>query len=556
MSIQYFVEGKVKYDIKGDYKTFSKDNIVNNSTQEVQQKGVNTGVIYSNPDTIDENDTPNDTIDVSLNVFFDGTSNNKTNTESRLTNNTEYNKKSNKDDDSYMNDFTNIARGYDAIDPNADKQAVVYIEGIGTVDGKSDTMPFISAVPNNIGGGLGEGDRGVQAKVTKGCIESARTLKRKFEKRKINVLKINVYGFSRGATAARHFVHVVLSATPYIYKNNGSITVYPPAYYDISTKEKAPKLIIQLNNLSEEQQAILDAYGYFGACLIKEDVSIKKIVFNFVGLYDTVASFGLNHRGTSILGVDIVDDDAKQLNLDAIKQAYFTLQIASDDEFRENFSLTNINSTGLNGLEFTLPGVHSDIGGSYIDGEREDRQIYKGYKSECEKFKKILEDEGWYTKGELEVNLLEKMILKKMDTYELRGTRKLSNQYDKIPLQQMFHYSKQFEVIYDDVILTNKEKINNEEIKTVYTHLAFYMNKCNQIREKYVKEYNSGNTVNTAQYIKDIKQISYLSDLPIDVLKNLRNKYLHWSVSDKIGMGPNTDEVTSFDKRKRYILQG
>ncbi len=554
MSIQYFVEGNVKYDIKGDAKTFSKENITNNSTQEVRQKGTDTGVSYNQPEKIIENDTPIDTIDVSLNVFFDGTSNNKTNTESRLTNNDDYNRKSNKKDDSYENDFTNIARGYDGIDPNADKQAVVYIEGIGTVDSKSDTLIF--SLPNNVGGGLGEGDRGVIAKVTKGCVESAKTLRFKFEKRKISTLKINVYGFSRGATAARHFIHVVLTGTPYIYKENNTTTVYPPAFYEFSTKEKAPKLSIQLNKLSEEQQAILDTYGYFGACLIKENVSIKKIVFNFVGLYDTVASFGIDHRGKSIFGIDIIEDDAKQLNLDAVKKAYFTLQIASDDEFRDNFSLTNINSTGLHGLEFTLPGVHSDIGGSYIDGDEEDRQLYVGYKNDCEQYKKILEDEGWYNKNQLEINLLEKKIIMKYDSYELRGIRKLSNQYDKIPLQQMFHYSKQFNVIYNTNKIERKEKINNEEIKTVYDYLLLYMNKCNEIREKYVDEYDPDKTISSEQYIKEIKQISYLSHISIDVLKNLRNKYLHWSVSDNFGMGPNVEEITTADKRKRYILQG
>jgi hypothetical protein len=556
MSIEYFVEGKVKYDVKGDYKIFSKENITNNSTQEVQQKGTETGVNYNKPETIQENDTPSETIDVSLNIFFDGTSNNKTNTESRLTNNDDYNRKSNKKDDSYENDFTNIARGYDAIDPNADKQAVVYVEGIGTVDGKSDTLIF--GLPNNVGGGLGEGDRGVKAKVTKGCVESAKILANKFGDKKINTLKINVYGFSRGATAARHFIHVVLSATPIIYKKNNTTTiVYPPANYDLSTKEKALKLIIQLNNLSEEQQSILDTYGYFGACLIKENVSIKKIVFNFVGLYDTVASFGIDHRGKSIFGIDIIDDDAKQLNLDAVKKAYFTLQIASDDEFRDNFSLTNINSVGINGLEFTLPGVHSDIGGSYIDGDVEDRQLYKGYKKDCEKYKKILEDEGWYDsdKKQLKVNKITGSVMGNDAVYELRGTRKLSNQYDKIPLNQMFHYSEQFDVKYDDELLKDQE-INNEEIETVYNYLLFYMNKCHYIRDKYVKEFNQGSEVSIEQYIKEIKQINYLNDIPIHVLKNLRNKYLHWSVSDKFGMGPNVNGITTVDKRKRYILHG
>ena len=82
------------------------------------------------------------------------------------------------------------------------------------------------------------------------------------------------------------------------------------------------------------------------------------------------------------------------------------------------------------------------------------------------------------------------------------------------------------------------------------------MNKCNEIREKYVDEYDPDKTISSEQYIKEIKQISYLSHISIDVLKNLRNKYLHWSVSDNFGMGPNVEEITTADKRKRYILQG
>lgn len=561
MSIEYFVEGKVKYDFKGDYKTFSKGNITNNAAQEVKQKGAETGVSYNKPLTIDENDIPYETIDVSLNLFFDGTQNNKTNTESRVTNNTDYNKKSNKDDDSYMNDYSNVARGYNALDPNADRQAKAYVEGIGTVDGARDTWDWIPSLPNNIGGGLGEGPRGVKAKVTKGCMVGAKAVRNKFEDKKINVLKVNVYGFSRGATAARHFIHV--ATTPLKRPKSAEIrwVISPSKFYELSEKEKEESKEsdqgMTLENLTEEQMIFIEKYGYFGACLVKEKIKINEIFFNFVGVYDTVASFGANHRGTSVFGINIIDDDAKQLNLDAVKKAHFCLHITSDDEYRDNFSLTNINSTGLNGLEFTLPGVHSDIGGSYVEGEEETRVLYKGYKKECEEYKKILEEEGWYTKTQLEINLLEKMILKKLDTYELRGTRILSNQYDRISLNTMFHYSKQFGVKYDEDKISNSEKITNKEIDRVDNYLKFYMNKCINIRSSYVSEYNAGNkTVSPKSYIAEIKNISYLDFVPVDVLKNLRNKYLHWSVSDKTGMGPNVEGITTVDKRKRYIIKG
>lgn len=42
-------------------------------------------------------------------------------------------------------------------------------------------------------------------------------------------------------------------------------------------------------------------YGYFGACLLKNELVVNQVRFNFVGLYDTVASFGINHKGFSLL---------------------------------------------------------------------------------------------------------------------------------------------------------------------------------------------------------------------------------------------------------------
>ena len=60
-------------------------------------------------------------------------------------------------------------------------------------------------------------------------------------------------------------------------------------------------------------------YGYFGACLLKNELVVNQVKFNFVGLYDTVASFGINHKGFSLFGVSIIDSDAEQLGLNAVK---------------------------------------------------------------------------------------------------------------------------------------------------------------------------------------------------------------------------------------------
>lgn len=350
MSIEYFVEGKVIMQTKGDNISLSKGDIVHNSEQAIILKGEETGESYNEPRKIHSNDKPVNTIDVTLNLFFDGTQNNKTNTQAGKNH-----KKSNHKDDSYTNDYSNVARGFDATDPSAENQVSIYIEGIGTEDLKSDDVfPDVA---------FGTGDRGVIAKVTKGCIEGAKALERKFSdvKKQIN-LTVNVFGFSRGATAARHFIYVATNPAKIFSTDSGFFALSP---YDAPSLKNAVCM--------KEKSPLADSFGFFGACLAAKKLQIASIQFKFAGLYDTVASYGPNHRG----GWGF-NDDTKQLGLDAIGngKVNFVLQIAADDEYRDNFDLTNINSAGLYGLEFTLPGVHSDIGGSYVDGEKEVSVLY------------------------------------------------------------------------------------------------------------------------------------------------------------------------------------
>lgn len=108
-----------------------------------------------------------------------------------------------------------------------------------------------------------------------------------------------------------------------------------------------------------------------------------------------------------------------------------------------------------------MPGVHSDIGGSYVDGEKEVSVLYcqKGsiindiffnIEEECKKYKEILIDEGWYKDEELEIKSfyqsdLDPDILWTKDSssfYGIIGTRVLSNSYDKVALNLVFHYSQ------------------------------------------------------------------------------------------------------------------
>ncbi|AZA61225.1 T6SS phospholipase effector Tle1-like catalytic domain-containing protein [Chryseobacterium indoltheticum] len=548
MSIEYFVEGKVSSQTEGDQLAFSKGNIAHNGIKNVLQNGTDTGVSYNNPSQVNPNDKPVNTINVSLNLFFDGTLNNKTNTEQGLS--------KDKKSGSYANDYSNVARGYDAINPTADNQVSWYIEGIGTVDGKSDNDTLGLPVR---GAGLGVAERGIKAKVTKGCIKGAEAIKNNFGSKEIDVLSVNVYGFSRGAAAARHFIKVSTTAPQTSKTIGGGLTVYPPDFYELSKAEekKDEKAIEQILNIAKDKtDSYLLNFGYFGACLVSNNLKIKKIKFNFVGLYDTVASYGANHRGNWF-----VKNDSEQLGLNAVQNAHFIFQIASADEFRDNFSLTNIESTGTYGLQFTFPGVHSDIGGGYVDGEKENVLIYKASndKKSCEKYRNLLIEEGWYDPDQISI------VTKTYPTrfgvqynYELWGKRDLSNHYDKLPLHYMFYFSDLFGVKYLDM-QRKKNQITDDTVTKFSSQLQKYVEKCVDLRNSFVKKMQSGQKISSAEYVDKAKTYSYLNfiNMNTDDLKDLRKGYLHWSANlDAFGMGPIVSGVHPSSERKRTILDG
>ena len=550
------IGGKYIENVKGDKKIYAGGNISFNSGKKLVQHGEEEGIVYGEPKTLHKHNTSNPQLKVKLNIFFDGTLNNKNNTQVRKDseNNTAqkniFDEKSNKKDDSYMNDFSNVVRGYDAINPDAEHQLKVYIEGIGTENNEKDD--------SFKGPGFGVGDRGIMAKVTKGCQEAAKVVALKYKGKNIDILEVNVFGFSRGAAAARHFINV---ATTSIYEEgpsliNGKIAVHHRPY-----DEKSSLFLI---NKTPDNISFIKQYGYFGACLIKENLQIKKIEFNFAGLYDTVASYGVNHRGKNL-----IDSDAKQLNLDAVKKCKFTLQLASRDEYRENFSLTNINSCGLNGLQLTLPGVHSDVGGGYVDGAQEEVFLYKknyydtAYSLEktiVKNFQQILIDEGWFTANELTIVNAKPFNSYYISpgTFYLKGKRKLSNQYANIPLKIMIDFSKERGVEYSEEALKEIGNISNqEEIKKAYTQLLSYVERCKEIREKYIKRYNQGERGFYKEYVNKIDSVNYIDYIDYELLRTLRGKHFHWSVDvTSIAMVPEVTSVQPYDNRKRYIIDG
>ena len=345
-------------------------------------------------------------------LFFDGTLNNKRNTEIGAERVNDAVKHSKDIGTSYGNYYTNIALLYQNLqtdDPEPyDKYISIYIEGIGTENEKSDAT---------MGYAFGAASTGIRTKVINGRLELVNQIGAFIKKKEVEIeeIRIDIYGFSRGAAAARHFVNVTLNTT---FTTDGDlVTIIDP----LKTQ--------------------LQKAGY----------KVGTVKVYFVGLFDTVSSQGFS--GTALGMSDVAD-----LGLDAIKDAVAVYHLAALDEHRANFSLTNIRSSGEKGKEIFLPGVHSDIGGSYNTREIENIQIYDtdvfyitGHKLQSiKKELDILIKGGWFKWTDIQ-NVKEKQGMKETDLIEdgvnwhgevyvkrtgLDG-KGIKNMYTRIPLHMM-----------------------------------------------------------------------------------------------------------------------
>ncbi|EXF96447.1 hypothetical protein HK44_015990 [Pseudomonas fluorescens HK44] len=281
-------------------------------------------------------------ITLRIGVFFDGTGNNPFNVEMGQRCGAHYPVSSEDMDSnckpymkdpnsSYGSDVTNIKRLHDLYSEtrsvsDIQKQKLafekVYVEGIGTTAGEKDSL---------LGSAFGRGETGIEARVFQAFSEIKRRLG-DFHKVnpdiQIQSLIFDVFGFSRGAAAARHFAYLCMART-------GS-----PLRETLSLPER------------------LFARGF-------SKVFGEGVKTGFIGLFDTVASVG----GLSNLGY-VRSPAAPGVKLHLLPRFFpNVLQLVARDEYRANFAL---NRVGPDHPEISLPGAHADIGGGYLD-EAEER---------------------------------------------------------------------------------------------------------------------------------------------------------------------------------------
>lgn len=281
-----------------------------------------------------EEDRPK--VRVEAGIFFDGTGNNRDNTQAYqrqmdecLTANAAgaisedecSAELSQIMEGSYLNAETNVSKlermyqkgQFQSDDWELARRTSIYVSGVGTKSGQPDDGPSM---------GLGLGEQGILKKVDQGCGDLAIEIIR-LVRDPIDELVLDVFGFSRGAATARHFI------SREVQDENGALAV------------------------AFKQQGIPWP---------------KKITVRFVGLFDTVAGvgdlgnldFSAHDAETGRINVNLRPEDAERV-----------VQFAARDERRHNFSLNSLRGESGNlpehFSEWTLPGAHSDIGGGYPD---------------------------------------------------------------------------------------------------------------------------------------------------------------------------------------------
>ncbi|KZR29387.1 T6SS phospholipase effector Tle1-like catalytic domain-containing protein [Enterobacter genomosp. S] len=283
-------------------------------------------------------------VTLTIGIFFDGTGNNRENTASRLARFNECSAPSqgvNQKDAQSCEDFLKAInedslangsyRGYYSniywlnllYKPNqllaenqTEAQIKTYVSGIGTEVGKSDSI---------FGKGLGisilDMYEGVVTKTDEAMEGITRALSEfmAFNKNPdfcIAKIQFDVFGFSRGAAAARHFANRVMEQDPAIA--SAIAKGLSGDYYDGKPSGEV----------------------------------------RFLGIFDTVAAIGgisnfFDINGRSNPGVNL------ELRPSVAKRVF---HITAMNEYRYNFSLNSIQGMWP---ELALPGAHSDIGGGY-----------------------------------------------------------------------------------------------------------------------------------------------------------------------------------------------
>jgi len=555
-----------------------------NYTQEVSNNPVVVGEIDT---TVKEKKKP---IDFTFGVFLDGTLNNMYNTELRQLAEGKNPRNTtglylNKDDaldiykdrgspkdnsSSYENDLSNPAILFKTyIESPADRIFKIYIDGIGSNTAPKEqggTLTKKDYKKDDLmqGPAFGMGSAGIMSRVKKSIEDAVKMIMAQDldEDHCVGTVTFDVFGFSRGAAAARHFVHVVTHGPckpkQSLFRGDNEF-VKDLQGYDVNSDLFYDK--------------IMPKFGVLGQLLTEAglmDDALTKVNVRFVGIYDTVPHHGLFQH-----------NDIKDLGLDNVNKADYVVHMVAADEHRANFSLVDISSVSKTspysgkkgGIELIYPGVHCDVGGAYEEGRPDNPlRIDASFNfDELHKLREELIKEGWFQKEEIYIRDNNKIITPQNYTYanskmRIVGDRaRLSNQYSYIPLHIMAEFCTVKKLPFNEMGVIDDYKFYKNFIKD---NVAFLEGVKAKLR---AYTFEGG----PALVFKDIKlrpiidpMTGKLDDKNVqhniqEKLKNyqiryLRNHYLHWNSTYgqeglDIALQTNYPNKNDHEKRQRHV---
>ncbi|KAF2336912.1 T6SS phospholipase effector Tle1-like catalytic domain-containing protein [Flavobacterium daemonense] len=445
------------------------------------------------------------------------------------------------DDNSFENDLSNpaiIFKNY--LDDSTNKSHPVfkiYTEGMGTNtlnddEKKADTgiLPLENYEQDDImeGPGFGQGKAGILDRVERAVKLMADKII-EIGETEVGTITVDVFGFSRGAASARAFVHEI---TRQSYMATGTNYKGERYYKDANGHEVSSKY-------SDKK---LPSNGRLGYHLTetKNPITFDRLIIRFAGLYDTVPHHGF-----------VQWNDVKDLGLNSISKAKFTVHMVAADEHRANFDLVDISCiTGKKGggktdrgVELYLPGVHCDVGGSYVEGRSEVNGrllvTQSMFGDELEKEKEHLITEGWFKPKELTIHWdnAQRTIINGVARVLSSKRGSISNQYSYIPLHLMVNFCLDKGVIIKEKSLKeiynfkNTKFSNADFLEKIKTRLEDYAFRDGQ---PFVYEIVPMRTIiystdDHTAVVKEEEKRKNEEDSYNAVLKKLRHEYLHWN---------------------------
>lgn len=381
----------------------------------------------------------------------------------------------------------------------------IYVEGAGTEAIYS--AAWYEKTYNWKGSVSGKGVSGV-AKLVAKAVNLIRTRLKGLSKNDIPNTEVHfdVFGFSRGATCARLFSYLAV-------RGSGD----------------------KLGCEEEFEDSVAKSYYSNNYLHFLDQLGLKSITVDFLGIYDTVSSIG--GVTTESYANNVTDYGLFSPTLtDKVKSTY---HLCAMDEYRSHFALTDIGSaaSNANNAEILIPGCHSDVGGGYVSGEDNSFTLTKFAREPQINFAMDFVDQNSSVKQPLNKQTFEDLGWVGDDNgYEENLThttanikRKVYGVYGNIPLEMMWKRTngKNKRVTFNAIPLrykTDERRFGEWSAQLLaYAEVGIHGRHC----------YYPGGSFSSDSY------------------RRLR-KNLHFSAKDSLGFDPSYDGLTFC----RYLYHG